>query len=106
MKSGISEKWSPRELVARLKLDAKLHCKAPFGSYYEVHVDPDVTNAMEPRTNWSICLGPTGNMQGSYKFLSLTTGKKIVRRNFTEMPVTESIIKRLNEMGAKDNLQK
>ena len=98
VKSGISEKWSPRELVARHKLDAKLHCKAPFGSYCEVHMDPDITNTMEPRTNWAICLGPTGNMQGSYKFLSLNTGKKIVKRNFTEMPITEteSVIKRVD----------
>ncbi len=26
----ISEKWSLRELVSRAKLDAKLHCRAPF----------------------------------------------------------------------------
>jgi len=35
VKSGISEKWSPRELVSRTKLDAKLHSRAPFGSYCE-----------------------------------------------------------------------
>ena len=33
VKSGISEKWSPRELVSRTKLDAKLYCIVPFGSY-------------------------------------------------------------------------
>jgi hypothetical protein len=27
VKSGISEKWSPREIVSRHRLDAKLHCK-------------------------------------------------------------------------------
>jgi len=62
VKSGISEKWSPREIVSRHKLDAKIHCKVPFGAYCEVHVDPDITNTMEPRTKWGICLGPTGNM--------------------------------------------
>ena len=89
VKSGVSEKWSPRELISCHKLDAKLHCKTPFGAYCEVHTDPDITNTMEPRTKWGICLGPTGNMQGSYKFMSLSTGKKIVRRKFTEMPITE-----------------
>ena len=39
VKSGISEKWSPRELISRHKLDAKLHCKTPFGAYCEVHTD-------------------------------------------------------------------
>ncbi len=76
-KSGISEKWSPREIVSRHKLDAKMHCKVPFGAHCEVHVDPDITNTMEPRMRWGICLRPTGNMQGSYKFLLLSTGNKV-----------------------------
>jgi hypothetical protein len=74
VKSGVSKKWSPRELVSRHKLDVKLHCKAPFGSYFEVHVDLDIMDTMEPRTKWAICLGPKGNRQGSYKFISLTAG--------------------------------
>ncbi len=87
VKFGVSEKWSPKELVSGHKLDAKLHCKAPFGSYCKVHADPDITNTMEPRTKWAICLGQTGKRQGSYKFMSLTTGNKIIRRNFTKMPL-------------------
>ena len=102
VKSGISEKWSPREIVSRHKLDAKMHCKVPFGAYCEVHVDPDITNTMEPRTEWGICLGPTGNMQGSYKFLSLSTGKKVTRRKFTEMPMTDSVIKMIDSLGKKE----
>jgi hypothetical protein len=106
VKSRASKKWSPRELVSRHKLDAKLHCKAPFGSYCKVHVDPDITNTMEPRTKWAICLGLTGNRQGSYIFMSLPTGNKIIRRNFTRMPLTESAIKQVKQMAAKDRLQK
>ena len=105
VKSGISKKWSPRELISRHRLDAKLHCRAPFGAYCEVHTDPDITNTMEPRTKWAICLGPTGNMQGSYKFMSLSTGKKIVRRNFTEMPITESVIRQVDKWAKKDRAQ-
>jgi hypothetical protein len=41
----------------------------------------------------NICLGPTGNLQGSHKFMSLTTGKRIVRCKFTEMPLTNSVKK-------------
>ena len=77
VRSGISEKWSPHELVSLTKLDTKLHCRAPFGSYCETHEDPDITNRLDPRTKWAICMGPTGNLQGSYKFLSLSTGKKV-----------------------------
>jgi hypothetical protein len=102
VKLGISEKWSPREIVSRHKLDAKLHCKVPFGAYCEVHVDPDITNTMKSRTKWGICLGPTGNMQGSYKFLSLSTGKKVTRRKSTEMPMTNSVIRRIDSLGKKE----
>jgi hypothetical protein len=102
VKSGISKKWSPHELVSRHKLDAKLHCRSPFGSYCEVHVDPDITNTLDPRTKWAICMGPTGNLQGSYKFLSLATGKKVTRRKFTEMPITELVIKQVEAMAVKD----
>ncbi len=59
-------------------------------------------NTMEPRTRWAVCLGPTGNMQGNYKFLSLTTGKKVTQRKFTEMPMTDSIIRRINSLGKKE----
>jgi hypothetical protein len=30
VKSGVSEKYSPRELLSRHKLDAKLYCKLPL----------------------------------------------------------------------------
>jgi hypothetical protein len=101
VKSGISEKWSPRDVVLRHKLDAKLHCKVHFGAYCEVHVDPDITKAMESRNKWGICLGAKGNMQGSYKFLLLSTEKKVTQRKFTEMPMTDSIIRRINSLGKK-----
>jgi hypothetical protein len=88
--------------VSRHKLNAKLHCKLPFGAYCEVHTDPVITNTTEPRTRWGICLIPTGNLQGSYKFVLLSTGKKIKRRKFTEMPITESVIKQVSKWASKD----
>jgi hypothetical protein len=96
VKSGISEKW----------LDAKLHCRAPFGSYCEVHVDPDITNTLEPRIKEAICMGLTGNLQGIYKSLSLATGTKVTQRKFTKMSVTEAVIKQVEEMAVKDGAVK
>jgi hypothetical protein len=68
-------------------------------------MDPYLTNTMEPRTKWGICLGPTGNMQDSYKFLSLSTGKKIIRRKFMEMLMTESVMKQIDKWAKKDRTQ-
>jgi hypothetical protein len=66
-----------------------------------MHIDPDITNTLEPRTNWAICMGPTGNLRGSY-----TTGKKVTRRKFMEMPVTDVVIKQVEEMAVKDGAVK
>lgn len=101
--AGISQKWSPRELLRRQKFDAKLHCQAPFGSYCEVHDEPTPTNSMQRCTSPAICLGPTGNLQGSYKFFCLTTGQKLTRRKFTEIPMPHSIIDTVEKFGDNEN---
>jgi hypothetical protein len=44
----------------------------------QAHKEPDQTNSMMSRGMPVIVLGPTGNLQGTYKLLSLTTGKKII----------------------------
>ena len=51
-------------------------------------------------------MGPMGNLQGSYKSLSLSTGKKVTRRKFTEMRVTDAVIKQVEEMAVKDGAVK
>ncbi len=76
-KSGVSETLSPREIVYQHKLDFAKHCKLPFGAYCKVHDEPTPTNTMVTRSTLAIVLGPTGNLQGTYKFLSLATGKKV-----------------------------
>jgi len=50
---------------------------------------------MKPCTILAICLGPTGNIQGTYSFLNLLTGLMIKRRCFTELPAPDSVIDRV-----------
>ena len=47
-------------------------------------------------------MGPTGNFQGSYKFLSLETGRKVIRKQFTELPMPERVIARVEALAARD----
>jgi hypothetical protein len=102
--SGVSANLSPRELVIRHKLDFKKHCRAQFGSYCEVHDEPVPTNSMMSRTTPAIVLGPTGNLQGTYKFFSLTTGKKLKRRQFLPYPMPDSVIARVERYGTQNAL--
>jgi hypothetical protein len=77
--SGVSETLSPREMVYRHKLDFAKHCKSPFRMYCEVHDEPVPKNTMVTCSTPAIVLGPTRNLQMTYKFLSLATGKKVKR---------------------------
>ena len=94
-KSGVSQNLSPIEMVIQHKLDFKKHCKAPFEACCETHDEPSVTNYMTSRSGASINLGPTGNLQGTCKFLSLDSGKKVKRQGFTVMPMPDSVIKKV-----------
>jgi hypothetical protein len=94
-KSGVSETLSPRAIVYRHKLDFAKHCKLQFGTFCEVHDKPTPTNTMVTRSTPAIVLGPTDNLQRTYKFFSLATGKKVKHRAFTPYPMPDSVIKKV-----------
>ena len=102
-KAGVSRKYSPRELILRLKVDYKKHCKVLFGSYYEVHHEPEPSNSMKPRTHPAIALGPSGNLQGTVKFHSLYTGCVLRRQPFILIPMPQTIINKVNRIGKRES---
>ena len=102
VKSGISDKISPRELLLRWRLNYKKHCRVEPGTYCEVHDEPTPTNTMAPRTHAAIALGPTGNLQGSVKFYCITTGRILKRRSYTPMPMPDHVIQRVNAIGTQE----
>ena len=56
------------------------------------------------RTQGTIFLGPCGNLQGGFKFMSLQTGQNITRYNWGEIPIPKTVINRVNVLG-KDQLE-
>ena len=64
---------SPRTLITGIKLDFNKHCKYQFGEYVQTHEEHD--NTMAPRTIGALALRPTGNVQGSFYFFSLSSGE-------------------------------
>ncbi len=95
---------SPREIIiGTQKLDFNNVCRIPFGAYAQVHNDLAVTSTMDPRTTGAICLGPSGNIQGGHKFLSLQTGNVMVRRKWTELPVPADVINRIEDLAQDGN---
>jgi hypothetical protein len=93
VKTGVSELYSPHELLVWWRPDYKKHCRVLPGRYCKVHNEPIPSNTMTPRTHWGIVCGPTKNLQGSVKFYCVRTGCILKRRSFTPLPMPDSMIK-------------
>jgi hypothetical protein len=99
-KGGVSYEISPRNIMPGIQLDYNKHCQLPFGSYIQAHQEPSPTSTQAARTVGAmICLGPTGNIQGSYKFLNLRTARIITCRCWTPLPMPQKVIDPVNQLG-------
>ena len=98
---GVSSTLSPETIVKGRSMDSRRHCRIPFGGYAQVHaVNPQqVNNALVSRTVGGVALGPTGNAQGTYKFMSLLTGRLIKGRSFQNLPMPQDVINKVNSLA-------
>ena len=53
----------------------------------------------------TIFLGPTKNFQRSLKFLRLSTGHIITRKQLTSLSMPQYVIKKLEDMDIKENYE-
>eukprot|EP00957_Ditylum_brightwellii_P136668 10422235-Ditylum_brightwellii.AAC.3 len=70
---------SPHTIMTGATVDFNKHCSLEYGTF--VHTHESHTNDMAPRTVGAIALRPTGNLQGGYFFFSLSSGRRINRKN-------------------------
>jgi hypothetical protein len=98
-KGGVSATISPKTIMSGETLHYKKHLSLQIGQYCQVHEEDAPRNSQLPRTKGAICLGPSGNVQGGYKFMSLNSMKKIVRRSWDAIPMPDTVIARVNELG-------
>ena len=97
---GISDSLSPRAIVVGSTVDYAAHCKLEFGSYVQTHEPHD--NSMLPRTTGAIALRPTGNDQGGHYFYSLTTGRRLNRNQWTELPMPADVVDRVHRLSRRN----
>ena len=93
---------SPRNIIDNLPHIDYHDLKYEFGQYVQLHVTERFTNTMKSRTIGAIVLGPN-KIQGTYNFMSLETGSKISGRVVSELPISDEVIKRVEELGMKQN---
>ena len=75
-KGGISDTLSPKTIMSGETLNYKKDLSLQIGQYCQVHEEEFPRNSQIPRTKGAISLGPSGNLQGGYKFMSLKTGEE------------------------------
>ena len=79
-------------------LDYKKNLCLQIGQYCQVHEEDPPRNSQTTRTRGAICIGPSGNLQGGFKFLALNSVKKIVRRSWDAIPMPDTVIDRINTL--------
>jgi hypothetical protein len=104
-KGGVSETLSPKTIMLGETLDSKKHVSLQIGQYCQVHEEDHPRNSQLACTKGSISLGPSGNMQGGFKFMALNTGKKIVCRIWDVNPMPDVVIARGNALGSDQPCQ-
>jgi hypothetical protein len=77
-KGGILDTLSPITIMSGETLDYKKHLCLQIGQYCQVHKEDTPHNSLRPRTKGANFLGPSGNLQGGFKFMALNRGKKII----------------------------
>ena len=87
---------STHQITTSLTINDMKHCRPQFSTYAQFHKSHD--NTMQERTTGAISLWPTGNAQGAYFFMSLTTGQILNRQSFTPLPLPQDVINSVHHL--------
>jgi hypothetical protein len=100
---GVSDTLSPNAILTGKADPDYNNMRVEFGSYVQIYEPATfATNTLRSRTTGAIALTATGNTQGDYYFLSLITGRRVSRHQWTQVPVTEAAIERVEQLATKE----
>ena len=90
--------YSPKTIMYGDTLHYKRHLALKIGQYCQVHEEDTQRNDQAAMRKSAICLGPSGNTQGVFKFMSIHLETNINRRSWDSIPIPDTIIARVNEI--------
>ena len=102
-KNGMSQDVSPNTIVTGKPAPDYNNMRIEFGAYAQVFEDNSPSNTNKSRSVGAIALTATGNENGDYYFMSLATGARISRHQWTELPITDTAIARVEALAANEN---
>ncbi len=77
VKGGISTQFSPKQIMTGKVVHFKF-CSVPFSQYCQISEEGTPRNSLAAWTQGAIAIGPSGNVQGRYKFYTLHMASIVV----------------------------
>ena len=99
VKVGISDTISPTTTMIGESLHYKQHLNIQIGQYFQLHVEDTPHNRIQPHTKGAISMGPSGNVQGGFKFMSLRSFKKITSQSLDIIMMPDTVIDQVDLLG-------
>jgi hypothetical protein len=99
-RDGASDVMSPLTIMSGRPAPDYHDLKIEFGSYAHVFEARDPTNTNKTRSRGVVALNTPGNAQGGYFLMSLTTGRKISRQQWTHLPIPDGVIAAVEAVAA------
>ena len=98
-KEGVSKTMSPSAIVLGSPKPDYNKLKLTFGAYAQVY--ESTTNTTQSRSTGAIALKPS-NERGGYYFMSLSTGRRLHCSQWTELPIPDYVIDRVEELARQE----
>jgi hypothetical protein len=99
---GISSTLSPSTIVTGLPRPDYNTMPLEFGAYVQVYDGTSINT--KSRTMGAIATNPTGNSSGDHFFMSIETGRRIHRRSWTLLPVSDATISLVEALALQQNM--
>ena len=93
---------SPRTIITGQKLDFKQHCHFQIGEYVQTQEEHD--NSMSSQTVGALALHPTGNAQGGFYFMSLSTSQVLNQLRAMALPMPDHVVDQVHCMARQQKV--
>ena len=99
----ISNSLGPASIVTGRIYDYNVLCGdgSIYGEYVQTNKKKD--NTMKERSVSAMTMRATGNVQGSFYYYSLATGRRLRRGQCTPLPVPQEVIDQVHAIADKQN---
>ena len=98
----LSKNYAPHTLITGYDIpNYEQLMDLSFGDHVEVKNLNNVTNSIKNRTIPAMALYPSGNLQGGWRMLSLSTGRLIYRSRWVKVNLTNELINKVHVLGRR-----